>query len=133
MWDSWHAGERSTGFVHVEEQTVAASDSLNGDQFARQKHCLAYMLPISTKGETLYVKPNIDGEAGVHVQDFDEMRQVIKGKSAHRPDYDNATFSRAKVDHWIHSEGLYDGTHRRTFTIPAGGDLGDAERIEHRR
>lgn len=111
---------------------MSASGSL-GPQFEQpKKHCLAYMLPVAANGESLFTKPDVDGEAGVHVQSYDEMRQVIKGKSAHRWDGDNNEFRRAKVHHWDHAEATYDGTHRYTFRIPAGGDLGDAEPINRR-
>jgi hypothetical protein len=107
---------------------MSASGSL-GPQFGPKKHCLAYMLPVHSSGESLFVKPDVNGEAGVHVHEYDEIRSTIKGTSAHRYDYDNGEFKRAKVHHWVQQDATYDGGHRSTWSYPAGGDLGDAERI----
>lgn len=103
--------------------------TLNRQQFGQQKHCLAYLLPVHSSGETLFVKPDVNGEAGVHAHDYDEIRSVIAGKSAHRYDFDTGEFKRAKVHHWDQADALGDGTHRPTWSYPAGGDLGDATRI----
>lgn len=113
---------------------MAAGDALSSDQFGGRpgKHCLAYVSPFTAKGESLFVKPDVDGEAGVHVNSYDELRQVVKGKSAYKWDDDNVEFRRAKVHHWQHADATYDGGHRATFNIPAGGDLGDAEPINRR-
>lgn len=103
--------------------------SLSPQQFGQPKHCLAYLRPVHASGETLFVKPDVNGEAGVHVHDYDELRAVIKGKSAHRFDYDTGEFKRAKVHHWDQDDAVAGGLHRATWSYPAGGDLGDAERI----
>lgn len=86
-------------------------------------------MPLSAKGEGLFVKPDVNGEAGVHVHDYDELRRVIAGRSAHRFDYDTGEFKRTKVARWEQSDAIGDGTHQRRWSYPAGGDLGDAERI----
>ena len=104
--------------------------SLSPQQFGQKKHCLAYLVPIHSSGEALFVKPDVNGEAGVHVHEYDELRSVIAGKSAHRFDYGTGEFKRAKVHHWEQADSLGDGTHRRTWRYPAGGDLGDAERVD---
>lgn len=106
-----------------EQQFGAVSDAPSG------RHCLAYLRPVAANGETLFVKPDVNGEAGVHVHTYDQMREVIKGKSAHRYDYDNGEFKRAKVHHWDHADALPNGVHQDRWSYPAGGDLGDAERI----
>lgn len=111
---------------------MSAGDALHSKQFGERptgKHCLAYLLPVSSKGEGLFVKPDVNGEAGVHVHSYDEVRSTIQGRSAHRFDYDTGEFRRAKVHRWEQSDALGGGTHRRTWSYPAGGDLGDAERI----
>src|SRR3954451_9165721 len=93
------------------------------------KHCLAYLNPVAANGEGLFVKPDVNGESGVHVHDYDELRGVIAGKSAHRFDYDSGEFKRAKVAEWHQSDAIAGGTHQRRWRYPAGGDLGDAERL----
>lgn len=108
---------------------MAAEDALHSRQFTSGKHCLAYMLPVSAKGEALFVKPDVNGEAGVHVHSYDEITSTIQGKSAHRFDYDTGEFRRAKVSRWDQHDATYDGSHRRTWTYPPGGGLGDAKRI----
>jgi hypothetical protein len=105
--------------------------ALSSQQFGERptgKHCLAYLRPVAANGEGLFVKPDVSGESGVHVHDYDQLRQVIKGKTAHRYDYDNDEFKRAKVHHWDHSDAMPDGSHRSTWQYPAGGTLADATR-----
>lgn len=99
-----------------------------GKQFS-QKTPLAYLLPVKKDGTSLFVKPDVNGRAGVDVHDYDELRGVIAGKSAHEYDFDNDEFRKVRVHHWDQSDYLADGTTQRRWSYPAGGDLEHAERI----
>lgn len=94
---------------------------LSDAQFSSRR-LVAYLSPHTAKCGALFAKPDINGENGVRVYDYDHYRQVITRKTAHRWDYDEAKFKPARVHHWEHRD--IKGYPR--FEVPAGGGLDDA-------